>query len=263
MYAVVLAGGGGTRLWPLSTAEVPKPFLPLLGPRSLLTGTVRRLIEGDELPLRASDFTVVADRRYEALVRAQVPEVDFLPEPCARNTAAAVAFAAARIERPPDEVMLVLPADHAVARPDVFRQRLRDAAVMEPAAVAGLVAMVAADVGWSDIGTWAALLAALGSTVDGYVVPAGASANVKRGDLLVRRLRQTLWLESGPADIYGWPGPVAVLRDAEPARVTIEALLARVHGAADRASARVPLTRDGWRSGSLDLRGHGGHGAVT
>ena len=67
MYAVILAGGGGTRLHPLSRPERPKPFLPLLGQRSLLQGTVERL-EG-----LTDDITVVTDRRYERLVREQVP----------------------------------------------------------------------------------------------------------------------------------------------------------------------------------------------
>ena len=67
MYAVILAGGGGTRLHPLSRPERPKPFLPLLGERSLLQGTVERL-EG-----LTDDITVVTDRRYERLVREQVP----------------------------------------------------------------------------------------------------------------------------------------------------------------------------------------------
>ncbi len=68
MYAVILAGGGGTRLHPLSRPERPKPFLPLLGERSLLQGTVERL-EG-----LTDDITVVTDRRYERLVREQVPD---------------------------------------------------------------------------------------------------------------------------------------------------------------------------------------------
>ena len=57
MYAVILAGGGGTRLHPLSRPERPKPFLPLLGRYSLLQLTVARLMDGEELDLRPEDIT--------------------------------------------------------------------------------------------------------------------------------------------------------------------------------------------------------------
>jgi mannose-1-phosphate guanylyltransferase len=119
MYAVILAGGGGTRLHPLSRAERPKPFLPLLGDRSLLQGTVERLAG------LTADITVVTDRRYERIVRDQAPEAHVVVEPLGRNTAAAIALAALTIERHEDEVMLVLPADHTVERVDAFRDVLR------------------------------------------------------------------------------------------------------------------------------------------
>lgn len=129
MYVVVMAGGGGTRLWPLSRPERPKPFLPLLGEETLLQATVRRLagIDGDGVPI---DVTVVTDQRYEQLVRAQLPDARVLLEPAGRNTAAAIALATVAVDRPDDDVMIVLPADHYV-RPDregVFRDVLRKAA---------------------------------------------------------------------------------------------------------------------------------------
>jgi mannose-1-phosphate guanylyltransferase len=122
MYAVILAGGGGTRLHPLSRPERPKPFLPLLGARSLLQATVERL-EG-----LTDDITVVTDRRYERIVREQAPDVAILVEPLGRNTAAAIALATLMIDRPDEDVMLVLPADQTVERTDVFREVLRTAA---------------------------------------------------------------------------------------------------------------------------------------
>jgi mannose-1-phosphate guanylyltransferase len=129
VYAVILAGGGGTRLWPLSRPETPKPFLPLLGERSLLQLTVERLVGHPELPLRPDDVTVVTDRRYAGLVRDQLAGVHVLAEPVGRNTAAAIALATLAIERPADDVMVVLPADHVFA-PDkepVFRGVLASA----------------------------------------------------------------------------------------------------------------------------------------
>jgi mannose-1-phosphate guanylyltransferase len=128
MYAVILAGGGGTRLWPMSRPETPKPFLPLLGDRSLLQLTIDRLIGHPELPLAAGDVTVVTDRRYAGLTREQLPDVRILVEPAGRNTAAAVALATLRIEREPEDVMVVLPADHRITDDAAQRQVLATAA---------------------------------------------------------------------------------------------------------------------------------------
>jgi mannose-1-phosphate guanylyltransferase len=137
MYAVILAGGGGTRLWPMSRPETPKPFLPLLGERSLLQRTVDRLVGGPELSLAPGDVWVVTDRRYAGLVREQLPETPILIEPAGRNTAAAVALATLRIERDPDEVMLVLAADHHIVDETAFRHVLAAAALVAEGEAAG------------------------------------------------------------------------------------------------------------------------------
>ena len=123
MYAVILAGGGGTRLWPLSRRARPKPFLPLLGEESLFQSTLRRL----EPLIHTNDVYVVADERHRELVAEQAPQVGgshLLGEPFGRNTAAAVALAAHAIDRVPNDVMVVLPADHHIADPAGFRERL-------------------------------------------------------------------------------------------------------------------------------------------
>src|SRR6267378_7516949 len=105
MYVVILAGGGGTRLWPLSRPERPKPFLPLVGEETLLQRTVARA-----LPLVSSpgDIYCVTDRRYGHFVGEQVPAIHQIVEPVGRNTAAAIALATRMIDRPDDEVMIVL-----------------------------------------------------------------------------------------------------------------------------------------------------------
>jgi len=126
MYVVILAGGGGTRLWPLSSPERPKPFLALFPDGTLLQKTIDRIV-GPELGIRPSDITVVAAERYAGFIREQVPEVGLLTEPEGRNTAPAIALATLAIERPLDEVMVVLPADHLIAREAAFRAVLRDA----------------------------------------------------------------------------------------------------------------------------------------
>ena len=131
MYVVIMAGGGGTRLWPLSRPERPKPFLPLLGDETLLQATVRRLVDGPELGLGPADIAVVTDRRYGALVREQLGSgVRIIAEPHGRNTAAAIGLAALTINRDSDEVMVVLPADHLIdpGREGAFRAVLRAAA---------------------------------------------------------------------------------------------------------------------------------------
>src|SRR5262245_45191074 len=116
MYAVILAGGGGTRLWPLSRPDRPKPFLPLLGDETLIQRTARRIAP----LLRDGDLFCVTDRRYGQLVRDQIPEATLIVEPNGRNTAAAITLATAAIDRPDDEVMLVLPADQWIEREDEF-----------------------------------------------------------------------------------------------------------------------------------------------
>ena len=346
MYAVILAGGGGTRLHPLSRPERPKPFLPLLSERSLLQGTVERLAG------LTDDITVVTDRRYERLVREQVPSAALVVEPLGRNTAAAIALATLVIERPDDDVMVVLPADQTVERTDVFREVLRtaaeqlatgafgvhdplvtlgirvdrpatdygylipdvargskvggvnayplvrfeekpkparaeelakdegvawnagiflwrrraigqaltrytgllqslgpmvgtpsslqhayeaiqrpvsiDYAVMEGAAQSGHVVMASMDVGWSDLGSWTALLAALGARGSGAVVQAGETVEVEDHDLIVRRIGGRLGVIAPPE-----PGrmtatkPIAVLRGTGPDRALVEELLER------------------------------------
>jgi mannose-1-phosphate guanylyltransferase len=355
MYVVIMAGGGGTRLRPLSTAERPKPFLPLLGTESLLQATVRRLAG---MPGLDDDITVITDQRYERLVRAQVPDAGVLVEPAGRNTAAAVALATVGVDRPDDEVMVVLPADHLVApdREDVFRDILAlaaerlatgsfgvddplvtlgvqvthpsveygylipkvtmgtdvggirayplqafeekpkparaeelarlqgvawnagmflwrrsairaalerytglvrlleptiaapvllrqayeqlkpvsiDYAVMESAARDGRVVMGSMDVGWSDIGSWSALLAAIGAGGQGAVVETGERTEVAADDLVVRRVDGTVRvlrpLEAGSMTAAQ---PVAVLRGAD--ERVVQALLDRCAGSEAR-----------------------------
>lgn len=121
MYAVVLAGGSGTRLWPRSRAETPKHLLPLLRPdASMLQETVSRV-----LPAVSPDRVyVVTNARHADEVRAQLPDVppqNVLAEPIGRNSGPAVGLAAIHVaKREPDGVMLVLPADHVILRQEDF-----------------------------------------------------------------------------------------------------------------------------------------------
>ena len=346
MYAVIMAGGGGTRLHPLSRPERPKPFLPLLGAESLLQATARRL--------PTTDITVVTDRRYERYVREQLPDASVLLEPMGRNTAAAIALATVAIERDESDVMIVVPADAHIdpSRDDTYRDVLRtagehlatgsfdlrfplvtlgvqvehpstsygylipdvgsradvegldayrllrfeekpsveraedlvrepgvawnagiflwqrqairlalgrftgllqtigpmaespvmlerayesiqravsiDYAVMEGAAQDRQVVMGSMDVGWSDLGSWTALLEAIGAHGTGSVVQAGETVQVDTEDLVIRRSGRRLGiiapLERGSMTAVQ---PIAVLRGTAGDRAKVEALVAR------------------------------------
>ncbi len=127
MYAVILAGGTGTRLWPLSRRARPKPFLPLLGEESLFQLTLRRI----EPLISAAHAYVVADQQHLGVVAEQAPQLAaarLIGEPFGRNTCAALALAALTIARADDDVMVVLPADHHIADEAAFRKLLGEAA---------------------------------------------------------------------------------------------------------------------------------------
>ena len=128
LHAVILAGGSGTRFWPLSRAKKPKQFLALATARPLIVETFLRIE-----PLCPSSRTwVVCGRDHAAAVRAalpNLPEAHLVVEAAARNTAPAIGLAcvhALREDR--DATLIVLPSDHHIARPDAFREALQAAA---------------------------------------------------------------------------------------------------------------------------------------
>lgn len=128
MYAVILAGGVGTRLWPRSRQNTPKQFTDIAGSgRTMIQETVARL-EGLVSP---EDTYVITGGRYAGLCSEQLdglPEENVLVEPHGRNTAPAIALACAHLQRRnPEEVVAVLPADHLIQDGEGFRKALRQA----------------------------------------------------------------------------------------------------------------------------------------
>ncbi|HRR27135.1 MAG TPA: mannose-1-phosphate guanylyltransferase [Acidobacteriota bacterium] len=125
MKAVIMAGGQGTRFWPLSTPEKPKQFLNLLGPRTMLQETVHRL----NPVIGENDVFVVTPPPYVDEILRELPELDagrIIVEPAPRNTAPCIGWAVRWIcRRWGDDVLAVLPADHRIGNLEAFHEALR------------------------------------------------------------------------------------------------------------------------------------------
>jgi mannose-1-phosphate guanylyltransferase len=126
-YAVLMAGGAGTRFWPWSRLDLPKQLLPLAGDDSMLAETVARL--RGIIP-RENILVVTGKRLKRGVERAlpDLPRASILCEPEGRNTTACIGWAALEIDkRDPDGVMIVLPSDHVVRPLETFRAAVLDA----------------------------------------------------------------------------------------------------------------------------------------
>lgn len=128
IYAVIMAGGVGSRFWPRSRRRFPKQFLPILHRRTMLEETCHRL-----RPLVPwGNVVVVAGQEHASHVRCILPALprqNLLLEPCGRSTAPCIGLAALHIQRRcPEAVIIVLPADHAIGDPRAFRLVLKAAA---------------------------------------------------------------------------------------------------------------------------------------
>jgi mannose-1-phosphate guanylyltransferase len=127
MYAVIMAGGGGTRLWPVSRKERPKQLLPLLGQDTLFQSTVARLKDLFP-PERILVVTVEEQAREMKEQAAEIPEENYLIEPAPRGTASVVGMAAMVLQkRDPNASMAILPSDHFIRNVDLFHYLLKAA----------------------------------------------------------------------------------------------------------------------------------------
>lgn len=123
-YAMIMAGGGGTRLWPMSRQDTPKQLLPLVEDDSMFKVSVKRLA-----PLFTPEqIYVVTGRRYLTAFRAdapEIPEANFVIEPYGRDTAPAAALGLSVIhKRDPQATVAIMTADHHITKKDVFRDAL-------------------------------------------------------------------------------------------------------------------------------------------
>ncbi len=128
-YALILAGGGGSRLWPLSTEEEPKQFLRLGSENSLLQNTVNRL---QGVIKREHIFIVTTEKlgkRVEEETAGLIGKGNILKEPCGRNTAPCIGWSAGEImQKYGDGILTILPADAYIRDEERFRQILTEAA---------------------------------------------------------------------------------------------------------------------------------------
>ena len=127
-YAVIMAGGSGTRFWPMSRIGRPKQYLPLTGKELLINETsdrLNRLFPGDNI-------LAVTGAGQEEILRSatagRILPANVLIEPCARNTTACIGYAAVTLRHRSggDAVMCITPADHYIEQDDRFRKALRD-----------------------------------------------------------------------------------------------------------------------------------------
>ncbi|OUV69968.1 MAG: mannose-1-phosphate guanylyltransferase [Flavobacteriales bacterium TMED123] len=120
-YAVIMAGGVGSRFWPMSKASRPKQFIDILGTgESLIQQTFRRLSKVSPI----ENIFVVTNKDYKSLCSEQLPEMkseNILTEPCMRNTAPCIAYAAFKIySQNPDANLIVAPSDHLITNEQEF-----------------------------------------------------------------------------------------------------------------------------------------------
>lgn len=129
LYAVILAGGSGTRFWPLSRKSKPKQFLKIIGQRSLFEETLARI----KPKVPGQNILVVTNAAYFKIVKAQsagfgITDSNILLEPSAKNTAPAICWAASRVRSlNPDGIMMVLPSDHLILNKNAFLKYINEA----------------------------------------------------------------------------------------------------------------------------------------
>ncbi len=186
LWPVILSGGAGTRLWPLSRARHPKQLLKLGGARTLFEDTALRGVEMAAMPPLIVCGAAHAVAITEQLAEIAIVGATLIIEPCARNTAPAVMLAAAAIAARgrPDDLMLVMPSDHAIADPLAFAAAVTRA---RPVAEAGWlvtlgIAPTAPETGYGYIAVGAAIADGVHAAERFVEKPARAAAEAMLAD---------------------------------------------------------------------------------
>ena len=131
---VILSGGAGTRLWPVSRKAYPKPFMQLADGKSLAELTFDRAIdmatEGEVVTVTSRDYYFLCKDIYKKNAKCDIEKQPFLLEPAGRNTAPAIALAALKIQQShgDDAVMVVMPSDHLIKDKKTLMQTVNKAA---------------------------------------------------------------------------------------------------------------------------------------
>ena len=129
VYAVILAGGSGTRFWPLSRETRPKQMLQIVGEDSLLRETIKRIhgfVPGKNIWIVTTEDKAQDIRFHIDSLGSLAKEIQFINEPLGRNTAPAVGLAALTLNQvSPESIMVVLPSDHAIPDPEKFLRDLK------------------------------------------------------------------------------------------------------------------------------------------
>lgn len=128
IFAVIMAGGSGTRFWPKSRAGLPKQFLKIIGDKTMLQSTVHRV----EPIISHQNIFIITNVHHAQMVKEQLPSVpseNIFLEPVGRNTAPCIGIAALMVQqRDPEGVMIVLPSDHCIKNKEGFCKELKIAA---------------------------------------------------------------------------------------------------------------------------------------
>ncbi len=127
-YVTIMAGGVGSRFWPVSTEDTPKQFLDILGVgKSLLRLTFERFLK----LVPADHILIVTNKRYKSLTRKHLPELpekNILCEPSRNNTGPCVAYTALRLRAEnPDAIFVTAPSDHVILKEDAFLDKIKQA----------------------------------------------------------------------------------------------------------------------------------------